>query len=1462
MFGQEAMFTLIERPVEQSALGLEGGSRGMVVPSNQKDFLGEVVPATSVPERPIPTRVQHYYEGRPSSPNRPQGLYTSPVGQEAFAPQFPSRTKVEFEVNPKAKILEIEANSEMAGLALARRIIPDYEDLARMDHASLLAEARRRFPDVNWSYYADPNRRLTILEALGGMEARRQGYDAVFARSSTPGADEFIALTDNAFQPKASSPPASGGRLPRPEGEPKTFPAPEGETKPIPGLRAVEPEGYVLNVPEGEPAQYRRTLTEAAIETQKVKPTPAPLTEKPRFDGTTEDIIDDWGGTVANYHPNLAQPHDTLGRDYKLLRRAARNGYRRAWLRERLDADGVEDIRELDPGEAAMLRKEASIAADTAIREVEDEVLREGFWDPIAAGSRGIGHPEGRPTGGVGGRVEEPTGTPPIPPPEPPQPGEPGLGNRQRAFGQEGEPRKDLLLGRERDDLIREVEQGRQSWRGRFGERYRGAKRRLGASQAEAVRREFARTDRLIVDTINDDVDRIMFDAMEAGLDPVQDAEGVWRLGQTPFEDVIERTTDEGRAAYQALTDKQKDIIERIRRLNDDWNKTIEAHGGEVPMREGLEQYFPRQVLGREVTGGFVPKTTGGATRRSRVLGMRRIGPRTQESVAAGVEEGIRYANPWDALKAGMMRKARMAQDQYIANLISPLAVKEGKSGFGFRPLSVDHPALNRLRVVGQADSGAVMLATERPVFPEKIADELDAILARPSILNSQPGRVVQTLNAIGIPLRASADISFLLNQGIGFMESSPANAQNAIRGSIKVIRSALGDPQQYAELRRAELRRTRDLLKKVGIEADDADRWLTQRGKHVASEGAQDEFLFPEIAQDVVRKIPKIGERAADTIQWSNETFARYLNYARDVLANDELERAVAQGLKGSDLDGHMRKALASVNRMTGWTGSQPTGIEQIALFAPRFFRSNLEQIVKAFVDGGVEGEIARRHLMRLAATAMVTAYAINAIRGYNTDIDPRSYNFMRIRNVFGRDVSLFGPFATIIRGAAQTLGGDPGEMSAGPRGRGFVFGTNRPSPGLENIPAFARTKASPVLATAWTLMSGRTFDERPVSRNPLSTEFFTRTIPGLLSENIPFSAQAGLEEGIVPAVRDRNPAALVRGIGATLASSTGVQSSAMTPAERRDLAREEVARRLFGRDYRSLSAIEKSEVNADPKVQSLQREATRRGLERDDRRIAAENEYRRGLEAAARDLAAGVDESGQRFTGVDYREAVQDLAFARYNQLKAIGEIDRQGLLGAYFALREEATMANGQTNYELLERLQAEFEAKHPEIEDQLDRFLGTRDDPTMRRLREARKQAREYFRIPAYAGMTVEEAERIQEILAITGDMVTNRQVPGYRAGLAALLERGLITEDEVRKAILAQRMGTNPERRAFALEHPEFAQFYRGFDESLGALGSFPLSIAGSAGRPPVQRAGRARGRRRRSFSERRSLARS
>ena len=1032
-----------------------------------------------------------------------------------------------------------------------------------------------------------------------------------------------------------------------------------------------------------------------------------------------------------------------------------------------------------------------------------------------------IGQPSGLGQGARGAETnlgvapETPENLPPRPPTEPPDPQTLGV---ERPFG--GDEPQDLFgIGRAEEGRARaQLTQDRSTMRGRAGERLTTSGT-LRSEPVAAVRADLEQSSHIINDWLPAQVERADRALKAAGMRFIPDETGqrfVLEGTNSTLADIVEGATPEGMRIYSQLTPSQREAIDVLNEINRVVTDNARFHGVEIPLYDtATGEWLPRQVVAREVSGGRIDKNVFRQP-SGRSIGTNRIGQRSQASELAGADAGLVYAHPLAAFEAGMRAKLLMAQDAALAARIQPFAADGGRAGFGYRPLRGNHPALSKVKFVGQADSRAALLGNEKAVFPNEIADELDDLLSPNRLSDTKLGRAGVMANQVTVPIRASMDASFFLNQGLGFLESSPRNAIKAFKALGTTLASASGSPTRYFDDLGKELDRAGTLLGEAGVKAD-PQTYLIQRGMHWASEMNPDEFIFPVEAKRGVRAaLGKAGVPVAKGIQWSNETFARYLNFARTTMATDLLERGVAQGLTGRELDQFVSEGIRAINRSTGWTRSNPTSLESIGMFAPRFFRSQAEQIAVAASKGGIEGSMARQHLLKMAATGVATVTAVNALRGYETDYDPRSPNFMRIRNVFGHDISPFGSFATLIRGVSQGVGGDP-------------YTGERGIPVLAN---FARAKAAPWAGTAWSIVTGESYDGRPFTLDVVNhPKEAAQGLADVALDNLPFSVQAFRDAGGVSA----NPENVAEGLGAFLFSGSGAQSSEVSPAEKRDFARDRVANDLFGQAYDDLSGADKAVVNRDERVSELQAEVERRGLERkgDSSKITEVNvEFREKMKANGEFLQAGQDAAGNPFSGNDYREAYEQASLLRRGALGVLdSNFQPDDVVDGYFALYDEATMANGQIDYELFNRLEAEYLREHPDALERIDKVTGAQDDEVLAMFRVAQDQAREYYSLPAYAGTTLEESNRINAILKDANSRVAIGAAAGRSDAFKQMVEDGAMLADEVNMVRAALRRGANPERREFRTTHEEFRIFY---SDAVG-VSDLPMGVPRDSG---------------------------
>lgn len=838
-----------------------------------------------------------------------------------------------------------------------------------------------------------------------------------------------------------------------------------------------------------------------------------------------------------------------------------------------------------------------------------------------------------------------------------------------------------------------------------------------------------------------------------AGLRIVQREDGNWVEDESglPWSDIIERDSDAARAAWDALPAdvkaKADDLVGFQRRANE----TVQRYGGNVSLLQHEGEHWPRRVesiAGVEKARGSAPSRRVGSTRgfeKARSVG----------TAAEGADRQIAYVHPFDAYETAFREKMRSATDSWVESMVKPLAVK-GTGNFA------------TLNVPGQPGLANLQ-------FDPSVAGRLQRGLE-----GSKPGAIeaaVRGVNSVLTPIRASLDASATFQQGLRMWLKDPKEAARL----WKTVAASLKDPEKYFAARAQIDAEIGDLLSQAGIEHNGGIEYLATHGLRQTGKDAEHEFALPRVSGRL-EKVAKPYNKAAEI---SQDHFDRLLNLYRLESGRDLLARQLAAGNVEQK---ELRKGMLALNRAFGWSDNKPTSLESIAFFAPRFFRSNLETLYQSVAGKGLAREVAQDHLARMMGSAVAVTVAVNEARGYETEFRPWNPNFMRMRNLGGVDVSILGPYDTLLRYAAQAATGNPGA-----------------------IPKLLESKASPVVGMAGAQIKGRTYLGEPLD-SPQAR--IIETFKGML----PFPVTNVIEEGI----DNRSPKdALVSGAVGAL----GLKNNPVTPSERLGFLREGhkgitglrkiagEAENRFGASYDSLTGAQKSVVNENPKIQRAQAEADRRASKGESDRadqVRIQQQVRDELDASAKYLAAGVDATGKRYTGNDFRKAYNDTMLRAAGARQLIGR-KGNGALDRWFALYDQARMDNGQVDYDKLERLQGEFRASNPNIDREVEKLVGARDNAAVRELREARKLASQYYAIPQYRGMSLEDSEKASQVLTIAADMVKFGQARNRGHALRMLREEG--RGDEVQLARVALRRKANPERAAFRKSNELFAKYY-------------------------------------------------
>lgn len=978
-----------------------------------------------------------------------------------------------------------------------------------------------------------------------------------------------------------------------------------------------------------------------------------------------------------------------------------------------------------------------------------------GTPEPIAFGR------EEPPVRGAGNRFPEgAVGEPPRQgegiPPAPPRGGAPG----PEVLPGPEKPPKDMLQTFTRDEVLARGEKAANSWHAKVEDSVKRAFNKL-SEESDTIRRKvdpFLREKARIESNINHFVEfRVQYERARlraAGLEirrVADDAVGdTWKLFSDGVDvgyadDVIEGTTDAGRAAWNQLSPEKQRALAVVGETNELLNGTKQFHGAEVRIDPDIEgDYFGRKVVSRTYEGEGGTRTINedlptGPTRR---VGAERTKSRTVQSVEELVSKGFSIDDPWTT-RAGVIRgKMLDAEDAYLMSNLGALQVRDPGSTVGLASVP-GHPGF----------AGTWFT----PAVARRIKAGLDS---------NPPPNVVQAVNAVLTPFRASYDASATLQQGMRLWLSNPKAAAEY----WWVVAKSLKDPTVYENY----VLKLDDRARAMGFEDGLSD--LISNDLRYTGGAATNEFAFPSWLTERVKGLGPVGEAVGKGFEMSNNHFDRLLNLYRVEFALNQADRLKLAGLEGDDFLKALRESNRGVNRAFGWTANEPTKLESSLLFAPRYTRASVETLMMALSrNGSIETQMARQHLKLLLAEGAAVVWAVNSMRGYETDFDPRSNNFLRFRNMGGLDITPFGTYNTLFRAIAQSIAGEGRE--------GYL-----PQP--KALWRYAEGKLNPAVSLAYWPIKGETYLGEPLGFG--SGAETLQSLGTLSQSNLPFGIQAGINEG---------PLAAVLG-------STGLSNTPVTPAEKRDFAREKVAREMFGKAYDDLSGADKSRVNEDERVARNQRDADRNTLTRKSDRSAfvkASTDTARKLEELGNALNRG------EISGNQYRDQYNILQAELRGARGALG-IDDSGdkEVAGWFDLYDKATLPDGRIDYEQLEGLQAAYKQKYPDVEDRVLKLVGAKDTPVLREYRAAKKVAAAYYEIPAYKGMTIDESRRASAILREAQDMASFGISRDMKAALNELYKRD---PDGVRLARRAQRMGPNPERKRFRAGHPEMARFY-------------------------------------------------
>ena len=476
----------------------------------------------------------------------------------------------------------------------------------------------------------------------------------------------------------------------------------------------------------------------------------------------------------------------------------------------------------------------------------------------------------------------------------------------------------------------------------------------------------------------------------------------------------------------------------------------------------------------------------------------------------------------WDTM--GEKEAARAAK--YEKDLIALRTQKEGLDLQYEREFKnvVDKYTLSQIPTVSNRLGG-------NRYFDEAMAAEIGQSIA-PIQQGGGIGATLDALNAFNNmmrPIMATLDASAMGIQGLLALGTNPIQAMQTMNIAT---RSVLGNNKLWTGFVSSNY--SERALGERSIQA------YIRKGGYWSPEESVGEFLINDTAMNngVFNKIPMFSKAARKSNMHFSRTgnMLRFMLY-RNAIDNGQTMRLITTGFTKSKLtEQQERDIIQTINEATGWKNVQPSSIEQSLLFAPRFFRSQIEVIAKAMKGVSPESQLAREMLVRTVSLGALFTITMNEMRGEKTDYNPIKYdingnpyyntNFMRIRNVMGTDISVFGPWDTMA-GMMVSLFTE-----------GWFSLSKRT---LEN-------KASPAVGAIWDLARGYNFDGEP-TRAFGDPKQLVQTIWANGNGFLPFSTQEMLDPLGADTPLTASP----------IFGFLGIKSSPTTAKERRDYAASE---------------------------------------------------------------------------------------------------------------------------------------------------------------------------------------------------------------------------------------------------------------------------------------------------------------
>lgn len=528
----------------------------------------------------------------------------------------------------------------------------------------------------------------------------------------------------------------------------------------------------------------------------------------------------------------------------------------------------------------------------------------------------------------------------------------------------------------------------------------------------------------------------------------------------------------------------------------------------------------------------------------------------------------------------------------------------------------------------------------------------------------TQLGRASSTLKNINTqitPIRAMADMSSVLNQIGGQFFSAPAIFVKNFGKSV----ADLINPAAYRE-----------------YAAQPSTENAVRRGIAFMGPGARTSDF--ELGSWFER-VPILRELS--------EHFRVFSTRNRIDMFNSLTDAATKAGKPLSAFE--EEQIARSINRFTGVSTGRAGDIETLVEFAPNFLRSGIETVISATMNGGLEGQVARKYISNMVIGAEMMAVGTAMAQGRPIEevanpFDKKAMergefklnpNFGTIR-VHGQDISLFGRWDSLARMAALSNNGVANLVS----GNGY-------EQLLKGVGQQITTKGSPLIGLAQAVGTGNTYE----GNDPFS-------VAGAAEQILPFTV-SGYASDVSRNMRtgDSTGAALGNALPGAALNFFGAKARELTPFEQMNNASlGEYGKSLDEVTGVQRQALDKKFPNIALAYQDQDERLAKGGSKESKARIERKGVDTERLDNEAKawaDFQAGSSTPKQMADSLDeyQRQAVyQKQQIDESNGIEYRATTGERSALSAYYKTFDDASKVPGRVDYDLRDQLEAELMA----------------------------------------------------------------------------------------------------------------------------------------------------------------------